>query len=56
MVHAYAWYTSVEGGALGAVMLGDLFLDEATRKMASVVADKGRAAGMSRVDVWTPSD
>jgi citrate lyase subunit beta/citryl-CoA lyase len=30
------------------VMLGDEMLDEASRKMALVIAGKGRAAGMSR--------
>ena len=28
-------------------------IDEASRKMALVVAAKGRAAGMERNDVWT---
>ena len=32
----------------GAVMLGDEMIDEASRKMALVVAAKGRAAGLSR--------
>jgi citrate lyase subunit beta/citryl-CoA lyase len=30
------------------VMLGDEMLDEASRKMALVIAAKGRAAGMER--------
>jgi citrate lyase subunit beta/citryl-CoA lyase len=29
-------------------------IDEASRKMALVIAGKGRAAGMSRGDVWSP--
>ena len=45
---AYQWHTSREGGARGAVMLGDEMIDEASRKMALVVAGKGRAAGMQR--------
>ncbi|MGV0626372.1 HpcH/HpaI aldolase/citrate lyase family protein [Mycolicibacter minnesotensis] len=48
ILEAYAWHTSQAGGARGAVMLGDEMLDEASRKMALVVAGKGRAAGMSR--------
>lgn len=48
ILEAYAWHTSQAGGARGAVMLGDEMLDEASRKMALVVAGKGRAAGMRR--------
>ena len=44
---AYEWHTSRQGGARGAVMLGDEMIDEASRKMALVIAGKGRAAGMS---------
>jgi citrate lyase subunit beta/citryl-CoA lyase len=54
ILDAYAWYTSEAGGARGAVMLGDEMIDEASRKMALVVAGKGRAAGMSRSRAWTP--
>lgn len=45
---AYEWHTSSAGGARGAVMLGDEMIDEASRKMALVIAGKGRAAGMTR--------
>ncbi|MBS9535154.1 CoA ester lyase [Mycobacterium sp. M1] len=48
ILEAYAWHTSQAGGARGAVMLGDEMLDEASRKMALVIAGKGRAAGMRR--------
>jgi citrate lyase subunit beta/citryl-CoA lyase len=48
ILEAYAWHTSAAGGARGAVMLGDEMIDEASRKMALVVAAKGRAAGMTR--------
>ena len=48
ILDAYAYYTSEAGGKLGAVMLGDEMIDEASRKMALVVAGKGRAAGMRR--------
>jgi len=43
---AYEHATSAEGGHRGAVMLGDEMIDEASRKMALVVAAKGRAAGL----------
>ncbi len=45
ILDAYDWYTSEAGGARGAVMLGDEMIDEASRKMALVIAAKGRAAG-----------
>ena len=48
VLEAYDWHTSAAGGARGAVMLGEEMIDEASRKMALVVAAKGRAAGMSR--------
>lgn len=48
ILEAYHWHTSSAGGARGAVMLGEEMIDEASRKMALVVAGKGRAAGMDR--------
>ena len=48
ILEAYEWHTSKAGGGRGAVMLGDEMIDEASRKMALVVAAKGRAAGMAR--------
>jgi citrate lyase subunit beta / citryl-CoA lyase len=48
ILEAYEWHTSSAGGARGAVMLGDEMIDEASRKMALVIAGKGRAAGMTR--------
>jgi citrate lyase subunit beta / citryl-CoA lyase len=48
ILEAYEWHTSQAGGARGAVMLGDEMIDEASRKMALVIAGKGRAAGMTR--------
>ncbi len=54
ILDAYDFYTSDAGGARGAVMLGDEMIDEASRKMALVVAAKGRAAGLARGDVWQP--
>jgi len=54
ILDAYEWFTSAAGGAKGSAMLGDEMIDEASRKMALVVAAKGRAAGMSRTDRWSP--
>jgi len=54
ILDAYAWCTSAEGGARGAAMMGDEMIDEASRKMALVVSAKGRAAGMTRGEIWTP--
>jgi citrate lyase subunit beta / citryl-CoA lyase len=48
ILEAYEWHTSAAGGARGAVMLGEEMIDEASRKMALVIAAKGRAAGMQR--------
>ncbi|MDO3645358.1 HpcH/HpaI aldolase/citrate lyase family protein [Nocardia mangyaensis] len=54
ILEAYAFHTSAAGGARGAVMLGDEMIDEASAKMAQVIADKGRAAGMTRTTRFTP--
>src|SRR5215467_15519687 len=54
ILDAYGYYTSEAGGRLGAVMLGDEMIDEASRKMALVIAAKGRAAGMARLTSFTP--
>jgi citrate lyase subunit beta/citryl-CoA lyase len=56
ILDAYAWYTSDAGGRRGAVMLGDEMIDEASRKMALVVAAKGRAAGLTRTSAFQPPD
>lgn len=57
VLEAYAWHTSEAGGRRGAVMLGDQMIDEASRKMAWVIAAKGRAAGMVRTgEFFTPPD
>ena len=56
ILDAYAHFTSEAGGRLGAVMLGDEMIDEASRKMALVVAAKGRAAGLVRTGTFTPPD
>jgi citrate lyase subunit beta/citryl-CoA lyase len=54
ILDAYEWYTSEAGGKRGAAMLGDEMIDEASRKMALVVAAKGRAAGMARTSSFEP--
>jgi citrate lyase subunit beta / citryl-CoA lyase len=46
ILDAYERSTTVD--RRGAVMLGDEMIDEASRKMALVVAAKGRAAGLAR--------
>lgn len=56
ILDAYEWFTSEAGGAKGSAMLGDEMIDEASRKMALVIAGKGRAAGMERTDTWTPPE
>ena len=56
ILDAYDWSTSSAGGAKGAVMLGDEMIDEASRKMALVVSAKGRAAGMTRTQTFTPPE
>jgi citrate lyase subunit beta/citryl-CoA lyase len=56
ILDAYEWATSAAGGAKGAVMLGDEMIDEASRKMALVVSAKGRAAGMTRTQTFTPPE
>jgi citrate lyase subunit beta/citryl-CoA lyase len=54
ILDAYDYYTSEAGGKLGAVMLGDEMIDEASRKMALVISAKGRAAGMTRTTSFEP--
>jgi citrate lyase subunit beta / citryl-CoA lyase len=46
ILDAYAHATGAE--QLGAVMLGDEMIDEASRKLASATAARGRAAGLRR--------
>ncbi|MEU8245421.1 CoA ester lyase [Nonomuraea sp. NPDC048916] len=52
ILEAYEYYTTVE--KRGAVMLGDEMIDEASRKMALVLAAKGRAAGLARTKTFSP--
>jgi citrate lyase subunit beta/citryl-CoA lyase len=55
ILDAYEYYTSEAGGRRGAVMLGDEMIDEASRKMAIVIAAKGRAAGLRRTSAFDPA-
>ena len=52
ILDAYRHYTTVE--RLGAVMLGEEMIDEASAKMATVIAVKGRAAGLRRTSSFEP--
>ena len=54
ILDAYDWYTSETGGAKGSAMLGAEMIDEASCKMALVIAGKGRAAGMARTSRFEP--
>lgn len=56
IVAAYEHHTSAAGGTRGAAMLGDEMIDEASNKMARVIAAKGRAAGMARTVEFAASD
>jgi citrate lyase subunit beta / citryl-CoA lyase len=56
ILDAYEWCTSEAGGAKGSAMLGDEMIDEASRKMALVIAGKGRAAGMRRTSAFEPPE
>src|SRR5580658_5288828 len=55
ILDSYDWSTSQAGGARGAAMLGEEMIDEASRKMALVIAAKGRAAGLHRTTKFDPS-
>jgi citrate lyase subunit beta / citryl-CoA lyase len=54
ILDAYDWSTSQAGGARGAAILGEEMIDEASRKMALVIAAKGRAAGLHRTSKFDP--
>jgi len=54
ILDSYRHATSDAAGRVGAVMLGDEMIDEASRKMALVIAAKGRAAGLSRTPTVSP--
>jgi citrate lyase subunit beta / citryl-CoA lyase len=56
ILDAYDWCTSHAGGAKGSAMLGDEMIDEASRKMALVIAGKGRAAGLHRTSRFEPPE
>jgi Citrate lyase beta subunit len=54
ILDAYEYHTTVR--RRGAAMLGDEMIDEASRKMALVIAAKGRAAGLRRTKEFTPPE
>jgi len=56
ILDAYDYVTSEAGGKKGSAMLGDEMIDEASRKMALVIAAKGRNAGLSRTTSLTPPE
>ena len=56
ILDAYDFYTSEAGGKKGSAMLGNEMIDEASRKMALVIAAKGRAAGLTRTSAFTPPE
>jgi citrate lyase subunit beta / citryl-CoA lyase len=56
ILDACEWFTSEAGGAKGSAMLGDEMIDEASRKMALVIAGKGRAAGLQRASKFEPPE
>jgi citrate lyase subunit beta/citryl-CoA lyase len=56
ILDAYQHATSPAGAVRGAVMLDDEMIDEASRKLALVVAARGRAAGLARTGAFTPPD
>ncbi len=56
ILDAYEHATSEAGGKKGSAMLGDEMIDEASAKMALVIASKGRAAGLHRASSFTPPE
>lgn len=54
ILDAYEFHTSDAGGKKGAAMFAGQMIDEASRKMALVVAGKGRLAGLVRTQTFTP--
>ena len=54
VLDAYEFHTSDAGGKKGAAMFAGQMIDEASRKMALVIAGKGRAAGLKRTQTFSP--
>ncbi|WP_063720708.1 CoA ester lyase [Rhodococcus sp. JVH1] len=48
ILEAYDYHRSADGGGRGAAMLNGEMIDEASRKLALVTAEKGRRAGLTR--------
>ena len=55
IIDAYDHYSSAAGGGLGAVMLGEEMIDEASRKLALVTAERGRLLNMTRTTRFEPA-
>ena len=55
IIDAYDHYSSAAGGGLGAVMLGEEMIDEASRKLALVTAERGRLLNMARTTHFEPA-
>lgn len=55
IIDAYDYYSSAAGGGQGAVMLGDEMIDEASRKLAMVTAERGRLLNMPRTTHFEPA-
>jgi len=54
LIEAYEYYTTVLHR--GAAMLDGEMIDEASRKLALVVAVRGRAAGLARTSRFEPPE
>ena len=54
VLDAYEFHTSDDGGKKGAAMFAGQMIDEASRKMALVIASKGRVAGLKRTQTFSP--
>jgi citrate lyase subunit beta/citryl-CoA lyase len=55
ILEALDHFASEAGGRRGAAMLGDEMIDEASRKLATVTANRGRLAGLRRTTHFDPA-
>jgi citrate lyase subunit beta / citryl-CoA lyase len=53
ILDAYDFHRSADGGGRGAALLNGEMIDEASRKLALVTAEKGRRAGLVRTAEFT---
>jgi citrate lyase subunit beta/citryl-CoA lyase len=51
---AYDYHVSAEGGHNGAAVLGGLMIDEASRRVAALTAERGRLLSMQRTKYFNP--